>query len=261
MSHLYVHADYPAALSAFNNSTGERKWSKFKSVHLEVAKHKCPICECSLKQDELLERASNNGVVTIKATMDHYRPKDESLYPFLKYEHTNYILMCSDCNQAYKGNLFPLHNSTPNRVTSVENLAAENPLIVNPISDDLLGLFHLVFRYTQSGRKVLELKADSTDAYLKEKAEETIKVFNLGDCEVNVNENSNVHTCRIGLLNDHFKKFYGFIEALKNRALSETKDEEKIHIEKAISEINKYSLKSYGFYEFIKKSQYKNLVS
>ncbi|MDQ6962065.1 MAG: hypothetical protein Q9M28_05990 [Mariprofundaceae bacterium] len=249
MSQLYNHLDYSAALGNFNHSIHERRWLGFRDIHLKVAKYKCPICECSLKQNELLTRSSKDGVTQIKATIDHYRPKDDSLYPRLVYEHTNYLLMCSDCNNAYKGNLFPLHSSTPQRAVSLIDIDAEKPLIVNPITDNLLALFTLVFRYTRSGKKVLELIARSDDAYLKEKAEETIKVFSLGDCEINVHQNRNVQICRINLLNDHFKKFYGFIEARKNKDNG-----------KAIAEIRKYRLRDYGFYEFIIKEQYQNLI-
>jgi hypothetical protein len=249
MSQLYSHGDYPAALRRFVHSAHDRRWSKFKDVHLKVAKYKCPICECSLKHSSLLERDANGGVTQLKATMDHYRPKDNSLYPFLIYEHTNYILMCLDCNSAYKGNLFPLHSSTPNRAVTVADISTEKSLIVNPITDELLALFTLVFRYTQSGKKVLELIASNDDAYLKEKAETTIKIFSLGDCEINLNHNANVQTCRVNLLSDHFKKFHGFIEAIKNKNLY-----------KALEEKNKYKLEEYGFYKFIKMKQYHNLV-
>jgi len=249
MSEIYNHADYSGALDSFNKSSLKKRWSEFKSVHLEVAKHKCPICECSLKEGELLERDSSRSKVELQATMDHYRPADETLYRFLQYEHTNYILMCLDCNNSYKGNLFPLHSSTPDRARNAADLASENPLIVNPIEDDLLALFTLVFRYTPSGKKVLELTARSDDAYLKEKAEETIKVFSLGDCEVNVHESVNVQTCRISLLNDHFKKFYEFVEAIKNNNLN-----------RAIAERNRYDLQDYGFYKFIICKQYSNLI-
>lgn len=247
MSQLYNDADYPAVLSAFNTS---RRWSVFKSIHLKISKNRCPICECRL--DGTVTRNTNNSdnLYAIEPTIDHYRPKDTSLYPFLKFVDTNYILMCSDCNNAYKGNKFPLHNSTPNRATSIALLVNEKPLIVNPISDVLLDLFTVVFRYTPSGKKVLELQPKNYQGYEYEKAEETIKVFSLGGCEINVHENLNVQNCRINLLNDHFRKFEGFIQAFRSR-----------NMVKMRSEIELYNLQEYGFLKFILEEQYKDLVS
>lgn len=247
MSDLYNNINYNAALIQFNSSTIETRWSVFKNVHLSTTKGRCPICECRL--DNSVTRASNNGVITLTATIDHYRPKDSTLYPFLKYNHNNYILMCSDCNNCYKGNLFPLHSSTPQRATSLNTLNTENPLITNPITDNLLDLFDISFTYTSSGKKVLDLIPKHKSGYLLDKANETIKVFSLGNTDTNRNINENVNNCRINLLNDHFKKFHPFIKAI------ESKDSKKAFIE-----LQKYKLDNYGFYEFIKNKQYTNLI-
>jgi len=252
MSILYRDSEYTVALSLFNNRNyidcQSRHWNKFKDVHLKVSKYKCPICECSLNNS--LQRLSNNGTTTIIATIDHFRP--QNIYPLLKCDDKNYLLMCSDCNNAYKGKQFPLHSSGNIRdVISTSTLAitTEKPLIVNPVYDNLLDLFILVFRYTPSGKKVLELEPKETTGYLFEKAKETIKLFSLGNCESNRHSNPNVANCRIGLLNDHFKKFYGFMEALKN------KDRYKAFYEK-----EKYKLEDYGFFIFIRQNQYKYLI-
>jgi len=250
MRTLHTYSYYQWILQKFNHSNC--KWSKFKRIHLKVSKLKCPICECSLNKKKSLERHSNNGRTKIVATIDHYRPKDNSLYPLLRCDDKNYLLMCSDCNTAYKDNQFPLHSSGNIRdVTSTSTLSitTERPLIVNPIYDDLLDLFILVFRYTPSGKKVLELEPKETTGYLFEKAKKTIQLFSLGNCEVNKHSNPNVANCRIGLLNDHFKKFHGFMEALKN------KDEDK-----AFSEKEKNKLENYGFFIFIQTKQFKYLI-
>lgn len=259
MSRLYHHPGYPAALTAFNASTVPRRWLEFRKVQLDVANNRCPICECRL--DNSVTRKNKKGEeVILTATVDHFRPKDATLYPFLAYAHNNYLLMCSDCNNAYKGNQFPLYprdstqntrtqNGTATRATGPESLHTEQPLIVNPITDDLLALFSVVFRYTPSGKKVLELKAKDDQGYLHEKAKETIKVFSLGDCEVNVHKNPQVQNGRIALLNDHFKKFHDFILALKagNKA-------------RAFKEYQKYDLGSYGFTKFITQQQFVDLI-
>ncbi len=256
MSGLYGHADYSAALVNFNNS---KKWSKFKAVHLSVTNHKCPICECSLKVDELLSRPSGRIVEedektdsenkhTIGSTVDHYRP--QTFYDFLALTHENYILMCSECNNIYKGCAFPLHGSAnPVRATNLAEIANEQPLIVNPINDDLFDLFQLVVRHDLSGRKVLELSPKHEQGYRYEKALTTIKLFCLGNCDLNAHCNVNVKTLRINLLHSHFVKFDTFIDAYidKNRA-------------KMMAEIKDKQLRDYGFFKFFVKKQFKILV-
>ncbi len=205
MSSLHKHPDYSNALDKFKRSQKEKKWSLFKDVQLVVSKNKCPVCECPL--DGTLERKSNNGTTLLAPTIDHFRPQD--LYPKLKHDHENYILMCSDCNNAYKGCKFPLHSSTQNRNTTAEktsNITDEKPLVVNPIYDNLFDLFKLVFRQTISGKKVLELIPKEQSGYLYEKAKETIKIFSLGNCEEpsHAHKSPNVQSCRVMLLADHF---------------------------------------------------------
>ncbi len=243
MSTLYHHNDYPAALTAFRQ---QRKWSVFQSVHLTVSKHRCPICECRL--DGTVSRETKKSTMVLTATIDHYRPKDKLLYPFLKYKHENYLLMCSDCNNAYKGNLFPLYDETK-RATTIADLPTEQPLITNPIIDDLFELFDIALEPTLSGRKVLALKPRYSEGYLYEKAKETIKVFCLGDCDTSANTSAYVHSGRLDLLNDHFKKFEGFINAML------AKDQKK-----AAYEYHKYQLKDYGFTQFILNKQFDGLI-
>jgi hypothetical protein len=243
MAGLYSHPDYLAALATFDS---RQQWSVFHNVHLKVTNHRCPICECRL--DGSVTRESKKGSTTLKPTIDHYRPKDDNLYPFLKFVHQNYILMCSDCNNCYKGNLFPLYNYGA-RARTIEALSTEQPLIVNPIVNDLLARFMVVARYTSTGKKVLELQAKENEGYLHAQANETIKVFSLGDIENNAHNSSSVRDCRIDLLNDHFKKFSGFITSLAEG-----------NKKAAFAEYEKYQLDSYGFTEFIRKKQFVDLT-
>lgn len=242
MSTLYEHDDYQKALEQFHNSSC--KWSSFLEVQLKVAKEKCPICECSL--DGSLSRLSKRGdSVIIEATVDHYRP--QKYYPFLKCDHKNYLLMCSECNNIYKGSRFPLYYSTSIRAIDKTELVNEKPLIVNPLYDNLLELFILVLRRTSSGKNVLELQPKETTGYLYEKALETIKLFGLGNCEVNRHSNIDVYNCRIRVLESHFGIFYEFAKALKegNR-------------KKAFLELkkNEEHFNSYGFLEFFRRNQF-----
>lgn len=263
MRTLYQHSDYPVALQSFNSSTRPKRWSEFKGVHLKITNHRCPVCECSLKAGELLAR--NSGPVEtsevevseevdyerphteVSATVDHYRP--QKYYSFLEYEHKNYILMCSECNNIYKGAEFPLFPSQASRATCVEQLATEQPLIANPVSDNIYNLFKVVTRQLPSSRKVLELAPKHDTGYLHEKALETIKLFGIGDCEVNAHSNANVKALRVNLLRSHFSIFEKFINA-------------HIHndVAKMRAEIEEKNLTSYGFFQLILANNAENLT-
>jgi len=253
MSKLYEHINYQDSLNHFNtqfinNDCDYIVWSIFKGVHLFVSNYKCPICECSFEAN--VQRLTNSGGnTTIKPTIDHYRPKN--YYSFLKCDHKNYLLMCSECNNLYKGNTFPLHVSTPNRAQNKSEISNEKSLIINPITDNIYDLLELIFKRTNSGKEVLELAPLSSldnSSYEYEKAVETIKIFGLYDCDNNRHQNENVHNCRIDILQTHFGIFYNFAKALKEQNREEV----------ALS-LKEYrtTYEQYGFFEFIKKGQFK----
>lgn len=245
MSALYDHSDYQEVIVNFNNSGCQ--WNLFKAIHIDTSQGKCPICECQL--DGTVTRASKNRITTLTATVDHYRPQYH--YSFLACEPSNYLLMCSECNNIYKGSEFPLHHSTPTRAVCFSDIEKENPLIVNPITDNLLALFILVFKRSSSGKNVLELKPREPTGYLYEQAMATIKLFGLGDCEVNRHTNDHVFNCRITLLERHFGVFHAFAKALKKgdkkTALLEFQD-------------NKETFNKYGFFIFLQKNQFEDLI-
>lgn len=245
MSALYDHPDYQHVIDTFNNS--RCKWSLFEAIHINISQEKCPICECQL--DGTVTRPSHNGITTITATVDHYRPQYH--YSFLKCEPSNYLLMCSECNNIYKGSEFPLHHSTPTRAVCLADITKEKPLIVNPITDDLLALFTLVFKRSSSGKNVLELKPKESTGYLYEQAVETIKLFGLGDCEVNRHRNDNVFHCRIRLLEQHFGVFHAFAKALKKG------DRKTAGL---ALQRNKNVFDKYGFFIFLQKNQFEYLI-
>ncbi|AZL85608.1 hypothetical protein EIJ81_14260 [Aliivibrio salmonicida] len=249
MRTLYQHADYSVALQNFNSSS-PKKWSKFQGVHLAVTNHRCPICECTLKNGQLLMRASSKPgkpPVQVKATVDHYRP--QKYYPFLEFEDKNYILMCSECNNIYKGSEFPIFGVQVTRATSVAGLATEQPLIANPVSDNIFDLFKVVARRLTNGRKVLELTPKHTSGYLHEKALATIKLFGIGECEVNAHSNVNIKALRVNLLRSHFSMFEDFINAYENK-----------DVPKMRSEITRKKLDSYGFLKIILANNVTNLT-
>ena len=250
MSSLYEHNDYETTLETFQEqvSNGEctyTAWGVFKPIHMYITKNRCPICECLL--DNTVTRMTNRGFTTVKATIDHYRPQE--FYPFLKCDDKNYILMCSECNTEYKKSNFPLYPLDSTRWCE-EEFVEEKPLIINPIIDNPLEVFELIFKLSSRGRKVLELRPKENTGYLYEKASETIKVFGLGDCEENRHENDNIHNCRIELLAQHYDRFYALARARKVgkdeflRVLSEHR--ENVH---------------YGFTKFIAKEQFEIIES
>ena len=147
----------------------------------------------------------------------------------------------------YKKSDFPLYPYGAIR-WSEENSVEENPLIVNPIVDNVFELFDLVFKLSSSGKKVLELKPKSSlleTEYLYLKAVATIKLFGLGDCEVNRHENENVHNCRIELLEKNFDRFH---ELAKARKIG--KDEFLVVLSENPENYD------YGFTKFIAKEQF-----
>lgn len=239
MRYLYQHDDYQAALQRFNQ--WPKKWSRFKGVHLAVTNHRCPICECSLKSGELLVRNNCNPgkpQTEIKATVDHYRPLN--YYPFLKFEHKNYILMCSECNNIYKGSEFPLYPEQAIRAINVAQLTTEQPLIASPVKDNIFDLFKVVTRRLKNGTRVLELTPKHASGYMHDKALETIKLFGIGDCETNGHSNENVKALRINLLRNHFSKFEKFIDAFLKKDVAKMR-----------SEVSEKNLNSYGFLKII----------
>ena len=111
---------------------------------LEDQHNKCAYCESWIPKDY-------NDV-------EHYRPK--SIYYWLGHDWHNLLYACPICNRSYKKDLFPLKNEAA-RVTSPGNLTCEEPLIINPATDD--PALHIQYkRYmmkgiTEEGKKTIEL--------------------------------------------------------------------------------------------------------
>lgn len=261
LSNLHDLPEYATDLVSFNSTPKtDGVWSVFKHSHMIASNNKCPICECPL--DNSVSRPSKSGSFVLTPTIDHYRPKATDKYPNLRYDHENYILMCSDCNTAYKGGGFPLHSSTPNRDTTAlktSDISNEKPLIVNPIYDNINNIFKLVFKQSLSGKKVLELATKQISGYEKEKAEVTIKTFSLGNCEEPSHKHSSidVQTCRIDLLHNHFMKFHNIVRILNGRNISTISTEEQMEI---LLDVRSKNLDKYGFYKFIFLNNYNNLI-
>ena len=220
----------------------EKKHNIFVEPFSNFTNTKCPYCEVDL--------LNNLDSREIEATIDHYRPK--KYYPRIKSVYQNYILMCNDCNNAYKGNEFLIYKDNEvykqtEQVVNRSDIEAEETLIVNPIKDNIFDIFILKFKYTNKG-KTLELYPKYTEndnKYFYLKAQETIKLFALGNCE-DMDNSRDANRCRIILLKQHFNNFYGFLEALKKEDFAKA------------SQIRKEKkLNNYGFMKFIKQKLFK----
>lgn len=86
--------------------------------------------------------------------IEHYRPKggykQDDLsklvkpgYYWLAYNFDNLYFSCNRCNSSYKKNYFPLADETTRAKNHTENIANEDPLIINPFIDPST---HLVFK-------------------------------------------------------------------------------------------------------------------
>lgn len=79
-----------------------------------------------------------------RGDVEHFRPK--SIYWWLAYKFENYLLACSACNSAYKGEKFPLlPRRKPYNYSLKNKLARERRALVDPVSDVTDGWFGIDF--------------------------------------------------------------------------------------------------------------------
>jgi len=239
MRSYFTHRAYPCVVEKFKALFDETKlncddyWFAFTDLQRRISNNKCPICEVEL---------SEYPNKTNTATLDHFKPKADNMYPLLKCEPKNYILMCSLCNSTYKKDTFPLLD--------------EKPLLFNPTENDPLDFFELAFRYSDKGG-ILELKRKaeiSKDSYEYKVCERMIKMFGLGYCHKDIHPNDKpteeVKECRIDILTKHYGTFIELAKAKKNK-------ENKKSLALFLRDKNRINeLKKYGFYKFIIKNQF-----
>ena len=252
LTHIYNDEKFKATAKKFEekhqkenrcdktkNDTVANKWKVFKSDFLRLSHHKCPICE----------REIDNF-----SDIDHYRPKKH--YDFLKCNYRNFIILCKVCNSSCKGEDFPLH--TEFKAESIADIQREQPLLINPCNDDIYHYFCIEFRQSR-GEKILMLTPHfdlDKDSYDYKRAETTIAFYGLGDCVIGQNmkrcrDNHEVDICRRDFMQRMYGTFFDFIEYLDDFSHNKiTKDE---LMKKAIVKKNL----NYGFYEFIKRKQFK----
>jgi len=221
------------------------KWKIFKDTFYDLTYCRCPICQRELDD--------------VSSHIDHYRPKKESMYEFLKCCYRNYMIMCSDCNSKYKGDKFPLLDESK-RATNIDEIENEIPLLINPCFDNVFDFFEIAFIRSSSTKEILIYKPKrGLNEIDKKRAETTIEIYALNDCD-KLNQNR----CRLNLLNGYFKKFIKIakkFDETKNR--KELLKKLKIVLNKKIENLKKdkdEEDKYISFYEFILKEQYKILI-
>lgn len=249
---ILTHRAYPCVVEKFEASFDKEKlnckeyWFAFKDLQSKISYNKCPICEVTFNQ---YPNKTNT------ATLDHFRPKDIDMYPDLKCEPKNYLLMCSLCNNIYKDNKFPL-------IDDRQRFKNEEPLLFNPIDKNPLDFFKLAFLETPIGGVMqLEPKNSDKDSYEHKISERTIKMFSLRYCnedscqykrtewnqEKKENESINVTQVSNHILREHYRNFIELSKARSNKKSLALffKDENR-----------KKELEKYGFFRFIMKEQF-----
>jgi hypothetical protein len=126
-----------------------------------------------------------SGASDQRGDVEHYRPK--SIYPWLTYEFTNYLLGCRVCNSSRKSNDFPLFPRAA-RVTYDarmsmdsrflgEALSGERRLLLDPVNDPIDEWIEIDFEKDFS--PVCASAAASADGTARQHVEETIEFFGL----------------------------------------------------------------------------------
>ena len=242
MRGLFLHTDYEDTVNKFKNSDCD--WSIFQELHKNISNNKCPICEVELVD------TPNHGY---SSTIDHFRPKAVDMYPHLKCEPKNYILMCSLCNNRYKQAKFPLvdENKRATVAKTIEETHEEQPLLFNPAEKEPLYFFELAFRQTEAGN-ILELKRNKTipkDSYEYQRCEAMIKLFGLGYVHKDIHPDEEAKKLRLDVLIAHYETFIHLAEAIMD-------NDEKSFVLILRDKNRKEMLEKYGFFQFLMKKQF-----
>lgn len=247
MQGIFSHPDYAETVERFEEyklcEESDCNWSVFKALHKVVANNKCPFCETEL----------DTSTFKSSGTIDHFRPQAKEMYPDLKCDPKNYILMCNLCNTRYKESKFPLvdESKRATHAKTMEETSNEKPLLFNPAEETPLGFFELAFRQTEIGN-VLELtenKTISKDSYNYQRSEAMINLFGLGYIHKNIHPDEETKKLRVDILTLHYETFIELAQAVHD------KNEKSIALimrDKNRSE----GLKKYGFFQFVLNKQF-----
>lgn len=249
MSGIFSHVDYDETVVKFNdfktpNCNSDCDWTLFQNIHKNVSNNKCPICEV-----ELVESPNH----PYSATIDHFRPKASDMYPGLKCEPKNYILMCRLCNNKYKEAKFPLldESKRATKAKTITDARLEQPLLFNPAEEKPLDFFELAFRITEVGN-ILELKRKPTipkGSYHYRRSAEMIKLFGLGNVHKDIHPDEDSKALRLDVLRLHYETFIELAQAIKG-------NDKKGFTLILMDENRKEMLKKYGFFDFLMKEQF-----
>jgi uncharacterized protein (TIGR02646 family) len=128
-----------------------------KDTLINLQSDKCCFCERKVSAGE-------------PGHIEHYRPKggykkdDTSKlvkpgYYWLAYNFDNLYFSCNRCNTSYKKNYFPLADESTRAKNHTENIANEDPLIINPSVEPST---HLVFKREKIKAKGKSIKGKET---------------------------------------------------------------------------------------------------
>lgn len=170
---IKVEKDFLAVPESLKNG-GKYNVEDVKAALIEVYNKKCCYCESA----------------HIKGEVEHFRPKSESWYPWLKNEWENLLWSCHDCNNI-KGVKLPVEEKlavAPN--ISAECDTKETLVMLNPEKDNPKGLFE----FDKTG------KLSSANA----KAQKTIEICKL--------DRENLNWKRKRVLDDFKGRLYAAIK-------------------------------------------------
>mgnify|MGYP000028694250 CR=1 FL=1 len=247
MREIFSHPEYAATVEEFEEYKGCEastcQWGIFKKIHKEIAHNKCPICE--IKLDTSTPKSSG--------TIDHFRPQAKDMYPDLKCEPKNYILMCNLCNTRYKESKFPLVDKSKRatHAKTMEETKGEQPLLFNPAEENPLYFFELAFRQTEKGG-ILELKERknlSKDSYAYQRSEAMINLFGLGYVHENIHPDEEAKELRVDILTTHYETFIKLAQAIKNK-------DKKLAALILLDKNRKEMLEKHGFFQFLLTKQF-----
>ena len=105
-----------------------------KNALIKAQHGKCAFCESQVRH-------------IAHGDVEHYRPKggvrqngsdplEQPGYFWLAYVWENLFFACQLCNQSFKKNLFPLADPTKRARSHLDDLTAEEPLLIHPADDE-----------------------------------------------------------------------------------------------------------------------------
>ena len=105
-----------------------------KNALITAQQDKCAFCESKVRH-------------IAHGDVEHYRPKggvrqndgdalEQPGYFWLAYAWGNLFFACQLCNQSFKKNLFPLANATNRARSHLDDLTAEEPMLIHPADEE-----------------------------------------------------------------------------------------------------------------------------